>query len=557
MIHRILASFSFGLALIGLVCAGCGKATPPELPASASGPLATNSASALRFHWIGKKKLATEANATNFMAIWNLPESTKLEAQTLDKLALAPWRLWSTNPPLSNASSAMLRPLLEDLVQEEWYLEARGGAKESGEFMLAVRLSAERAARWRTNLPVVLQSLFGASPEVRPRSSDPMPGLNFQLSTFNLQLSITRSGDWSLLSVSQPTQPSALLAACRDQIAATGQPFVLPSSNSWASLGLDAHRLARITGLNWPLPDDFPEVQLEATGDGENVRTKARVVFSQRAPFALQNWNIPTNLIADPLVSFSAVRGGQYWLRILKYWDESLLGSMPDQIFLWSLPGHQVRSYFTAPLTDAAARVQRLVEVGLTKGNEWLETNAIGTLVVPPRGGLGWHGVPFSSPFLLAVSDHNDSYVFGGLFPVGSTNRPLSPAVIGVVLSRTNLVYYNWELTKTRLESWTYMGQLLRVIFQKSQLPRNSASLLWLNAISTNQTTSATVATLDSAREISVVRRSTMGLTAFELQLLADWLESPEFPVGLHTTLVPPEKRLSRHAVQSTNAPSQ
>jgi hypothetical protein len=44
----------------------------------------------------------------------------------------------------------------------------------------------------------------------------------------------------------------------------------------------------------------------------------------------------------------------------------------------------------------------------------------------------------------------------------------------------------------------------------------------------------------DSGRLV-FTRTSTVGFTALELHLLADWMESPQFPRGLHTLLAPPE----------------
>ena len=555
MIHRAYVSGLAACLLAAWLGVGCGKSSQPHSPAE---PVTASTNLALQFHWIGKESLAARADATNFMAIWNLPESVMLEAQTLDKLATAPWRLWATNVSLSNAPSAQLRPLLEDLLQEEFYLEARGATNQASEFVLAIRLSSARAALWQSNLPTVLMSLFPNFQLPTANSKPPASGSDFRLQTSGFRLELGRSGDWTLFAISlhSPAQASGLLAATRSRITTAGQPFVSPSTNDWVALKVDARKLAHALGQNWNLPDDFPELQLEAVGDGENVRTKAVLTFPGGAPFTLQKWNIPTNLIPDPVISFTAIQGASYWLRIFKDWNEPLLGNRPQQGFLWALPGHQVRSYFAFPAPDATNRVQRWVEAGLGEGNRWLESHAIGKFVAPPRGGLGWQGVPFSSPFVLATTDHQEPYVFGGFFPVGSTNRPMSSALLEVVLTRTNLVYYDWEVTKTRMEHWSYMGQLMRVVFQKAQLVRNSPGLLWLSAISTNQTTAATVATLDSPREISVVRRSTLGLTAFELQLLTDWLESPQFPLGLHTKSVPPEMRLRRHAVETTNAPA-
>ena len=111
------------LALVGMVAAalgaGCGKSEPgrPAAAVTAPAPMSPGETIA-HLHWLGKKRIAAGPSATNIMSLWDLPASTRLEAQTLDKLAIAPWRQANTNAPVTNAASAQLRPLLDDLVSD-------------------------------------------------------------------------------------------------------------------------------------------------------------------------------------------------------------------------------------------------------------------------------------------------------------------------------------------------------------------------------------------------------------------------------------------------------
>src|SRR5258708_11283073 len=112
---------------------GCKKSEPADsAPVSASKQPAQNDPAA-SVHWIGLKQLVNETNAAGFLKIWRLPETERLKDQTLDKLALAPWRLSGSSrlPAVTNyaalvrenPSASLLRPLLEDLVQEQSHLE--------------------------------------------------------------------------------------------------------------------------------------------------------------------------------------------------------------------------------------------------------------------------------------------------------------------------------------------------------------------------------------------------------------------------------------------------
>src|SRR5882672_10599815 len=108
-------------------------------------------------HWLGKKRISAEKDAASFMGLWNLPESVALERQTLDKLANAPWRLW-LGQAQTNPASALLRPLLEDVVQEESYAELFQATNGPSGACFAIRLTQERALLWQTNLGSVLES---------------------------------------------------------------------------------------------------------------------------------------------------------------------------------------------------------------------------------------------------------------------------------------------------------------------------------------------------------------------------------------------------------------
>src|SRR3974390_2011612 len=133
MTAMFIRSVGFGLlaGLWLLAGTGCQKSSPSdaapthETQVVPSKPAVDNTIA--RLHWLGKKRLEGETNAIFFMSIWDLPESAKLEAQTLDKLALsiAGSLATGTNPAATTNSTtiAIIRPLLEDLVKEESYLE--------------------------------------------------------------------------------------------------------------------------------------------------------------------------------------------------------------------------------------------------------------------------------------------------------------------------------------------------------------------------------------------------------------------------------------------------
>ncbi len=67
-----------------------------------------------------------------------------------------------------------------------------------------------------------------------------------------------------------------------------------------------------------------------------------------------------------------------------------------------------------------------------------------------------------------------------------------------------------------------------------------SASVAWLKNVGPKLWPTVTDVVQTAPNQLSLKRRSSVGLTALELQLTADWLESPEFPFSLHTLKAPP-----------------
>jgi len=67
-----------------------------------------------------------------------------------------------------------------------------------------------------------------------------------------------------------------------------------------------------------------------------------------------------------------------------------------------------------------------------------------------------------------------------GFFANNATNRPVPDGLFAEFNTKTNLVYYDWEITGSQVNSWTQMGQLLRLVFGRRQLPPATASLPWL-----------------------------------------------------------------------------
>jgi hypothetical protein len=280
------------------------------------------------------------------------------------------------------------------------------------------------------------------------------------------------------------------------------------------------------------------------TGNGDNVLTHATADFSRPLALELKPWNIPTNLVHGSLTSFTAARGLAPWLGTLPAWQKLEFTPPPDQAYLWSQAGGPFQTYFAAPLPEASNQVWQLSKRLVQNGNPWLATHAQGSFQwAYDPGRVVWNDAFLISPWLVGMAANHQDFLMGGLYAIeaGDLDVP-SQDMLHTVLTTTNLVFYQGERTGIRVDDGFFVTQLFRVLFHRAQLPSAAASTLWLKAVEPQLGTSTTLVAQTGPAQLSFARQSTVGLTALEFHLLSDWLESPEFPRGLHTFLAPPEK---------------
>jgi hypothetical protein len=540
---------AMGLVLVALLV-GCGKTESASSPNSAGKNQQAQNDPVLSMHWVGMKRLSVEPKAAGFLRIWRLPESEKLKAQTLDKLALAPWRVFGTNQSAAgtnyaqllqqNHQASSLRPLLEDLVQEECYLDIRGSQASSAQVALAVHLDAKPAAVWETNLARV----FGTAPNAYSKvgSSGTNGGWRLQF-TNNIgatqlvrQTQLARAGEWTVVGIgtSQNAAFTELLTrAQRNQL-----PAAEPSTKDWLQTSFDLRQLAKTLDWGWDLPDEWPRVSLNFNGDGTNILSSGQLVFNKPLPFQIENWNIPTNLIREPLHSFAAAQGLQPWLSSLPFWKSLNAGHAPNQLFTWAQSPAPFLGYSASPLTDAKNVMAKLGPRIIDSMNPMLATNRSGKWEVATNfNGVVWRA-PIVAPVVESLVLPEGNFLFAGWSSLALTNGPPPAGTIKALLDHSNVVYFAREITGPRIEAWMFLSQLGRIIFRRAQLTGDTGAIAWLRAAGPLLDGSITIVTKTNPTTLYVERKSSIGLTALELHLLADWLESPRFPCELHSRVV-------------------
>ena len=291
-----------GICVLGLFVfalgSGCKKSDSSD---STAGRAKQSDIPAATIYWVGMSRLATDTNAAGFLNIWRLPETQRLKAQTLDKLALLPWGLTQTNSKVTitnysafvraNPPASLLRPVLEDLVQVESYLEVRDATAQSGQMALAIHLRPERAGVWETNLGAVFEFLTGVR-RTPVQSGAASRGWEIQATNSSVAFpamarhaQFIHSGQWTILGLA-PGQ-NAVFGRLLDRVQHNRDPFPASEKSDWLETTLDLKRLSTILSLGLDLPQDWPGVSLAINGNGKNVVTRGHLNFSKPLPFEI------------------------------------------------------------------------------------------------------------------------------------------------------------------------------------------------------------------------------------------------------------------------------
>jgi len=539
-IQRIVRVLFFA----GTLAAGasCSK-SESDRPSGLESPYVPSADTVARVHWLGEERLGVAASASVLMRLWAIPASANLQAQTLDKLFTFPGRWLAGETTSPGVVRELVRPLLDDVVWNESYLEIHHPANQPVEFAFAIRLNPEHAGIWETNLASVLESLTGVRPLT---SATDHPGWSFQQPGAPDFVKLIHAGEWTI--VSRAPDDRALRDGFLNWIRHDRIPDLGVGTNDWLQVDVDFQQLAAVLPAAGNLPANLPKMSLAINGDGANVLAYGNLTFPQPISLRLESWNFPTNLIREPLDSLTAVRGLNPWLSSLKIWHDLPLGTPPDQLCLWALPGADSQSFFAAPFPDASNQVNRLAGYLMAHSNPWLDAHGyVKFEYLPDATGVLLGNLSSIQPFLKSV-DAAGGLAFGGLLldtnPGTNTqgnlfDRPALSSLLDRISAQTNLVYFDWELTGSRIEPCLYLGQAARVVSHHTQLPLESSSLECLRAIEPRLGACTTTLTRTGPNQLSFFRRSTVGFTGAELQLLADWLESPQFPSGLYSLLTP------------------
>jgi hypothetical protein len=509
-----------GLLGCVLLAAACRKQPVAPAPKPAAPPPTTGPV--FRLHFAGLNHLATNAGAAKFNALLTTPEAIAARKQVHDRLATTLPRTLLGAAASQNAS-ALLRPLLDELAASKFLFETHDA--QAASWMLTVFLDTPQRARWSTNL----WQAVGTKPVALPATQSGISGWSAKTSDGTL-LTLVSFDDCLMLSKSTTSAP----------MPANPAPGQHPArSTNLVDLIADLARLQ--PALDLPKAIAWPHLSVSVTPRGDALRSEATLKFANAAPWKLDAFRLPTNSVRDPLISFTAMQGFGDWLARLPEFKEWQLKSTPNQFFTWARSDVPYNLLAAAPMPDASNSVVRAAPHALHSLGTNIAKAGVGRIAFTTnRTEIGWVGMPILVPFVRPAPEPGDDFLlFGsmaGIIPMGPNTNPPPAELLNQFLPRTNLVYYDWEITEAKLAQWVPIFQLTAMLSANPSFPGAAAANQWLRAVSPKLGNTITEVTAVSPTELQAVRRSDLGLTAIELAVLTRWLDNPAFPAFAYPT---------------------
>lgn len=480
----------------------------------------------IRSHFAGLTRVVAAPQSTKLREIIGLPQTAALREQTLQKLARAPQTLFEgqVSPDLVERGATWLRPLLNDLLDEETLLEVRGRDVRNPEWTLAVALKPDRKALWQTNLLTWVQA-WGLG-TVSRTTIEGCAAVEVKRTQSPATVRWVDAGGWLVLGVGDA--PMVATDRLVKTIKSTGRPGAA-LTQSWLEAEAALDKLAGPLGLSPKLP--WPRANLSVATRDEYLRTTARLSFAAPVAGPLTPWRTPTNLIREPLISFTAARGVAPLLERSETLRQLDLGSTPNELYFWAQQPVAFQSFLAVPCPGATSAAQRMAaRVPALLGTNWHQRGLAQIEWQSTNQQVMWKALPFITPFVRPVPSGTADFLVAGLFPPAFSTNTVPAELLAQFVGRTNALYYDWEITQARLEQWRMMVQLFAVISERPQFTTNTAALPWLMGIEKHLGNSVTEVVAESPREWLLTRKSHLGLTGVELIAFARWLESVEFP---------------------------
>jgi hypothetical protein len=499
----------------------------------------------LQYHFAGATQMARSPHVAAASRIFAMRSTAAYENLVLNRLALATAAYFGFN--VDNQLPRLLGPLLNDLLHVESVGCIGAPQGKSLDFVLAVKLGQTRSLTWQNNLIGLMHN----------------PGTQLSLEGYaGRQWLASRpggvwlvpAGDWLLLGKGEalPDVRSAYLQSIKK----TGQPTNALAEKSF-SANIDWPRL---TAWKWldACPLKLGRTQIDITPMAGSLYMSCIISYPESISWQAQPWQIPTKLVREPLISFATGQDVEPFLKS----NETIQGLNTDpfrsQFFFWSMGEMPLQSYMAWPDDSPAATVQTLAPQAREAFNPSLKALNGSSLVWDAKGGkLIWTKLPLAAPQLQAAPEKDGHYIVAGLFPSTPGRGAAPEALWDQFIHRTDLIYYDWELTGPRLLELVTATQMLPILqalgigtdaMHETKTPgflpvadRLTLQEQWFSSLVPMLGNTATSAAKTGPAEVTIMRTSPFVFSSLELVLLSHVLtDTPAGPVDM--SLMPQPK---------------
>ena len=485
-----------------------------------------------KWHFAGTRAVKANPAAVTVKEIWRLPESKRLANAFVDGLAQTAEReAFGAKATAPTVRRRIAKEFVEEILTFESFGSIGGLPGEHPNLSLGVRLPVSQLDEWDRNIRRYLGTL-GWKPPIQNPDSD-SPDWTSSHKNDALLARFTKQGDWLLFSIG-PDAFSQLPEWV--QSISEGWKPQLPEKAALDVKG-DLSPLAKwLANLSLP---SLPTFSMIFNPEENGVRTEGTIKLEHALPKPLPEWDVPTEHIFDPIVSFSGARGLSEFISRFPVAQKLVDEGLPEQFFSWARPAIVSENsiplfplYLSWPIPQEEISITQLTKrLPLLAGPGIMQSGSARLISSPARNETIIQVMPsFIQPFVKGVTNATHGARIAGLFPHSNMQKTAPAALFDQLDSKKDIVYYQWEITQRRIETYKNLFRFMSFLFQKSQSAPNGPSIRWLSAIESKMGNAVTVVTAEEATNLKLVRKSHFGLTALELTLLAEWIGSESFP---------------------------
>ena len=486
----------------------------------------------LEWHYVGAKALKEHPDAITVREIFRLPESKRLSEILIAKLARTPEKHvfgpQSLTPP---ARLRLLKLLLADMLQFESTGALAGPLDETMTLSLGIKLPGPKVDEWDRMFRRYLGMLGWPAPDQDSETEGVSWTTRYEGKPQQAQM--LQHGDWLFISIGSQTvdQVTTWTTETTDKAG-----LKLIEGNALRLKGDLSPLVQWLSSVSLP---DLPSFEAHFKPGKESVRTEASIQLKQAIEMPLPEWQIPTNVVREPLASFSGSRALRPLIASLPGTQKLAEIGFPNQLYSWSRPALITTNsiplypaYLGWPISREEIDISNITKhLPTLIGKSMLQSGSARLLAVPERNETIVQVIPtFVQPFVSGFTNNTHGVRVAGLFPLSTMARPAPDGLFSQLNSRENIVYYQWEITQDRISSYKTLLQFVSFIFQKTQSNAKDATFRWLTALEPKMGNAVTLVTANEPTHLELIRKSQIGFTGLELTLLARWLESESFP---------------------------